>query len=227
MLRCSFSRTPCRPCAGCWPASPCAPQWAPGAGPCRPTPPGRKRTGTLGARSAGGGAVGTSPALSVATHHLAVDQAGPHLEVVYGLDHQREAVRPVIAPPGNQADANGIATGHQPVAVVLDLVNPTGPRRRMVGGGWQARLYEGGSTQHAAYLGGPQEKVEVKSSRERNTARRIGVTPRQARAPHQMPRAQTPLSPPLAGFSFVWSHACRGTQGSPWKRRKRKGPRFV
>ena len=28
----------------------------------------------------------------VAAHHLAVDQAGPHLEVVHGLDHEREAV---------------------------------------------------------------------------------------------------------------------------------------
>jgi hypothetical protein len=26
------------------------------------------------------------------------------------------------------------------------------------GGGWQARLYEGGSTQHAAYLGGGREE---------------------------------------------------------------------
>ena len=30
------------------------------------------------------------------------------------------------------------------IAVVLDLVDPTGPRRRMVGRGWQARLNEAG-----------------------------------------------------------------------------------
>ena len=61
-----------------------------------------------------------------------------------GLDHQRETIRPVIAPPGNQADADGISTHHQPEAIVLDLVDPTGPRRRMVGRGWQARLNEAG-----------------------------------------------------------------------------------
>ena len=43
----------------------------------------------------------------IAAHHLPVDQAGPHLEVVHGLDHEREAVRPVIAAPGNEPDANG------------------------------------------------------------------------------------------------------------------------
>ena len=56
--------------------------------------------------------------------------------------------------PGEEADAHRIAPGHEPVAVVLDLVNPVGAGRGLVGGGWQARLYEGGSTQHAAYLGG-------------------------------------------------------------------------
>jgi hypothetical protein len=28
----------------------------------------------------------------VAAHYLAVDQAGPHLEVVHGLDYEREAI---------------------------------------------------------------------------------------------------------------------------------------
>ena len=72
------------------------------------------------------------PAL-VAAHHLPVDQAGPHLEVVHGLDHEREAVRPVVAAPGNQPDADGIAPRHQPVAVVLDLMQPVGAGRRAVG----------------------------------------------------------------------------------------------
>ena len=72
------------------------------------------------------------PAL-VAAHHLAVDEAGPHLEVVHGLDHEREAVRPVVAAPGNQPDADGIAPGHQPIAVVLDFVQPAGAGRRTVG----------------------------------------------------------------------------------------------
>ena len=69
----------------------------------------------------------------VAAHHLAVDQAGPHLEVVHGLDHEREAVRPVIAAPGDQPDADGISTRHKAIAVVLNLMNPVGAGRRTVG----------------------------------------------------------------------------------------------
>ena len=78
----------------------------------------------------------------VAAHHLAVDQAGPHLEVVHGLDHQRVALRPVVAPAGDQPDAHGVAPGHQPEAVVLDLVNPVGAGRGLVGGGREAGLDE-------------------------------------------------------------------------------------
>ena len=64
------------------------------------------------------------PAPLVAAHHLAVDQAGPHLSG-HGLDHKRAALRPVVAPAGDQPDAHRVAAGHQPEAVVLDLVNPT------------------------------------------------------------------------------------------------------
>jgi hypothetical protein len=107
---------------------------------------------------------------------------------------------------------------------VLDLVNPVGAGRGLVGGGWQARLYEGGSTQHSAYLGGPQKRVEVESCRERNTARRIGVTPRQARAPPDA-ESTNPAQPPLwRGFPLSGAMPAV-TQGSPWKRQKRKGPR--
>ena len=71
--------------------------------------------------------------------------------MIHGLDHEREAVRPVVAPAGDQPDADRIAAGHQPVAVVLDLVNPVGAGRRSVGGRREAGLDEGGSTQHSAY----------------------------------------------------------------------------
>ena len=54
--------------------------------------------------------------------------------MVHGLHHQREAVRPVVAPAGDQPDAHGVAAGHQPVAVVLDLMNPVGAGRGLVGG---------------------------------------------------------------------------------------------
>jgi hypothetical protein len=60
----------------------------------------------------------------VATHHFAVDQAGADLEMVHGFHHEREAGGPVVTAPGQQPDAHGIAPGHQPVAVVLDFVNP-------------------------------------------------------------------------------------------------------
>ena len=66
--------------------------------------------------------------------HLSIDQAGAYLVVVHGLGHQRIALRPIVAPAGDQPDAHGIAAGHQPEAVVLDLVNPVGPGGRTIGG---------------------------------------------------------------------------------------------
>jgi len=60
-----------------------------------------------------------SSACRIFVLHLAVDQAGPHLEVVHGLDHQRVALRPVVAPAGNQANAHRIAAGHKPETAAL------------------------------------------------------------------------------------------------------------
>ena len=188
----------------------------------RPAPAGRRRRGTPGARSAGGGAVEGGQPLLVATHHLAVDQAGPHLEMVHGLDHQRKAVGPVIAPPGDQPDANGIATRHEPVAVVLDLVNPVGAGRGLVGGGWQARLYEGGSTQHSAYLGGPQKKLKSILQGTKYRATYWGDASAEPCCPTRC-RDKPRSAPPLAGFSFVWSHACRDL-GKPVEASEKKAP---
>ena len=39
--------------------------------------------------------------LRITARDFATDQAGPHLEVVHGLDYEREAIRPVIATPGD------------------------------------------------------------------------------------------------------------------------------
>ena len=47
--------------------------------------------------------------------------------MVHGFHYEREAVGPVVAPPGQQPNAHGIAPGHEPVAVVLDFVNPVQP----------------------------------------------------------------------------------------------------
>ena len=74
--------------------------------------------------------------------HLSIDQAGAYLAVVHGLGHQRIALRPVIAALGDEPDAHGIASGHQPEAVVLDLVNPVGAGRRLVGWGREAGFNE-------------------------------------------------------------------------------------
>ena len=68
----------------------------------------------------------------VTAHDFPVDQARPHLEVVHRLDHQWIALRPVIAPAGDQPDAHGVAPVHEPEAIVLDLVNPVGAGRGLV-----------------------------------------------------------------------------------------------
>jgi hypothetical protein len=42
---------------------------------------------------------------------------------------------PIVGISGQQLDASGIPAGHQSIAVVLDLVNPVGPGRRLIGRG--------------------------------------------------------------------------------------------
>jgi CheY-like chemotaxis protein len=69
----------------------------------------------------------------VAADGLTIDEAGPNPEVVHGLYDQGEPVGPVIAASGDEPDAHGIAARHQPVAVVLDLMNPVRPGRRAIG----------------------------------------------------------------------------------------------
>ena len=48
-----------------------------------------------------------------------------------GLDNGREAVGPVMAAAREAADARAIPANHQPVAVVLDFVNPERAGRRL------------------------------------------------------------------------------------------------
>ena len=52
------------------------------------------------------------------------------LEASGGIDDGREAVGPVIAVAGEAADAHAIPAHHQPVAVVLDFVDPERAGRR-------------------------------------------------------------------------------------------------
>ena len=63
-------------------------------------------------------------AVVVAGDRLPVDQARARLEPVHGLEDQRIPRRPVVAVPGQQADADRIAARHQPIAVVLNLMHP-------------------------------------------------------------------------------------------------------
>src|SRR5260221_3713216 len=76
----------------------------------------------------------------VTAHSLAIDQAGPQSERVDGLDDQREAARPVVAVAGEQADAGRGAAGHQPIAVLPDLVDPGPAARRAFRRGPEARV---------------------------------------------------------------------------------------
>src|SRR5262245_56045822 len=51
-----------------------------------------------------------------------------------------------------QPHAAALATGHHPIPVVLDFVNPLRAGWRSLGGGWKARRYEAsrkGTLQHA------------------------------------------------------------------------------
>ena len=145
-------------------------------------------------------------------HDLTVDQAGPHLEVVHGLDHERVAGRPVVAPAGNQPDAHRVTTSHEPKPIVLDLVNPVRPGRGIVGRRGETGLDElgvGGQApahtlkQHATNVGG--------RSRGSNRFANVGneqmelLLSRQARLSCAPPapdcRARAPLVPP-AGLAL-------------------------
>ena len=60
--------------------------------------------------------------------------------MVYRLDNQGVAGEPVIAIACEQPNPDGITAGHQPIAVVLDLMHPVRPVRRLLARRWQAGL---------------------------------------------------------------------------------------
>jgi hypothetical protein len=153
--RCSLRRTPCR----LFRRMLASVALRTSSGSRRRSAPGdRRRTGRPAARSAVGGVRGTPIPPARRSHHLAVDQARPHREMVHGLDHEREADRPVVASARDQPDADGVAPGHEPVAVVLDLVNPVEAGRRAVGGGRQTRFNETGRHRGGLYSRCPRPK---------------------------------------------------------------------
>jgi hypothetical protein len=59
------------------------------------------------------------------------------------------AVRPVVAAAREQTHGSAVATHDQPIAVVLDLVHPVGPGRRLGGKGWDAGIDEAVGTDAA------------------------------------------------------------------------------
>ena len=71
------------------------------------------------------------PAVVSGDHDFAVDQERVCLKAGGGFDNGREAVGPVVAVPGEAADAQAIPAHHQPIAVVLDFVNPQRAGRRL------------------------------------------------------------------------------------------------
>jgi hypothetical protein len=73
------------------------------------------------------------------TTSLTVDQTGFDIEPLERLDHGREALAPVGAAAGEEADVIAGAQRHHPVTVVLDLMTPAeakgrfGPARGLQG----------------------------------------------------------------------------------------------
>ena len=82
----------------------------------------------------------TGQAVRVADDGLAVDQAGPHWQLGNGGRGQREAISKVIALASVKGHASGIAFRQDAKAIVLDLVNPAGPGRRLLGRAGEASL---------------------------------------------------------------------------------------
>jgi hypothetical protein len=88
----------------------------------------------------------------VAGDRLAVDQERLRPDAERSINDGREAVGPVMAVAGEAADARAIPAHHQPIAVVLDLVNPERAGRWLGHLRRQARFDETGRT--ATIMGG-------------------------------------------------------------------------
>jgi hypothetical protein len=78
-------------------------------------------------------------------HDLAVDQERLHLEALRSVNDSREAVAPVMT-AAREADAQAVPAHKQPVAIMLDLMNPERARRWPRRHRQQARFDEAGGT---------------------------------------------------------------------------------
>ena len=76
---------------------------------------------------------------------LTVHDARSHRQARDRVDDLREACREIVAIAGEQAHAFGVAARNDAETVVLDLVNPACPFRRLLGWSRQAGKYGGRS----------------------------------------------------------------------------------
>src|SRR6266581_3035906 len=83
-------------------------------------------------------------AVVIAGDSFAIDDAGARAQAGQRLDDQREATGEVIAGVAIEPHSWAVLPGNDSEAVVLDLVQPTGARGRLLGWAGQAGLAEGG-----------------------------------------------------------------------------------
>ena len=83
-------------------------------------------------------------AVLVGDDRLAVDEAGACRQRRDRRGGQREAPGEIMAVPSEEPHAGSVAPRHDAEAVMLDLVNPIPPGRRLIGTAGQAWLDETG-----------------------------------------------------------------------------------
>jgi hypothetical protein len=92
-------------------------------------------------------AIEIGDAIVITHRHLAVDRR-VRAERGRSRYDQRIAVAPVVAAAGEEAHANAAPADDQPIAVVLDFVNPLRPYRDLIGARRDAGLDEAHGAAH-------------------------------------------------------------------------------
>jgi hypothetical protein len=87
-----------------------------------------------------------SEAIFVANDRFAIDEAGSRRQRSNGPSDEWETPGKVVPVSCDEPDAGALAPRHDAEAVMLDLMNPAGTRRRLFGGARQARLKAGQRT---------------------------------------------------------------------------------
>jgi hypothetical protein len=73
-------------------------------------------------------------------HSLPIQGKGPSLDLHGGASNRWVSVSPVMASAGEQMHRGAVSAHNEPITVVLDLVHPAGPSRRLGGKGGDARV---------------------------------------------------------------------------------------